>query len=485
MHPSTTNAERGVFEYMNGTSGWGIHLDMAISGYGVMIGGTANYIHLNSPVKSGNIDAGNSTITAKTFSGNASTASAVSTSAENSSTASRYILFANNASGNQALKTDSGLKYVPSTNTITATLAGNATSATSATSANRLHRLGDNRHSFNPSQVTGGSLITTFSTQGALANQVNDSDYSDVIAINSYSDSSAGRVNALSFDKSSYRINHFMGTYGASTWSGFKTLAYLTDNVASATKLQTARTIWGQSFNGEGNVTGNISSTGNITPLATAAHNIGTSSLMYEKAYIRRIDTQSGYNLRFNVAGSEYMTITTSGNVGIGTTSPAHKLDVSGDVRASGTFRGSLTGNASSASAVSTSAENSSTASRYILFANNASGNQALKTDSGLKYVPSTNTISATFSGNLTGNVTGNSDTATDLKNIITSFTGEYPLTVNVNGTIYSHTGMTYKGSTGELKANKFVGALAGNATSSTTATTASKLTINSSASAN
>lgn len=30
------------------------------------------------------------------------------------------------------------------------------------------------------------------------------------------------------------------------------------DNVASATKLQTARTIWGQSFDGTGNVNGTI-----------------------------------------------------------------------------------------------------------------------------------------------------------------------------------------------------------------------------------
>lgn len=37
-----------------------------------------------------------------------------------------------------------------------------------------------------------------------------------------------------------------------------RTNALITDNVASATKLQTARTIWGQSFDGTGNVSGDI-----------------------------------------------------------------------------------------------------------------------------------------------------------------------------------------------------------------------------------
>ena len=41
-------------------------------------------------------------------------------------------------------------------------------------------------------------------------------------------------------------------------WGSWKQLAYLTDNVASATKLATARTIWGQSFDGTGNVDGNM-----------------------------------------------------------------------------------------------------------------------------------------------------------------------------------------------------------------------------------
>lgn len=73
------------------------------------------------------------------------------------------------------------------------------------------------------------------------------------------------------------------------------------------------------------------------------------------------------------------------------------------------TFNGALTGNSSSASAVSTSAENTGTTPRYILFADAVSGNQALKTDTGLTYHPTNNALTATtFIGNLTGNVTGN-----------------------------------------------------------------------------
>lgn len=43
------------------------------------------------------------------------------------------------------------------------------------------------------------------------------------------------------------------------------TLALLSSNVASATKLQTSRTIWGQSFNGTANVSGSITGVDNIT----------------------------------------------------------------------------------------------------------------------------------------------------------------------------------------------------------------------------
>ena len=46
-------------------------------------------------------------------------------------------------------------------------------------------------------------------------------------------------------------------------------IAFITSNVASATKLQTARTIWGQSFDGTANVTGSLTSVIDITGTGT------------------------------------------------------------------------------------------------------------------------------------------------------------------------------------------------------------------------
>lgn len=76
--------------------------------------------------------------------------------------------------------------------------------------------------------------------------------YGDIINIQGYSTwrtrfdiGTSGRI----------RIMHGINTTTA-TQVGY--LAYLHDNVASATKLATARTIWGQSFDGTGNVNGTI-----------------------------------------------------------------------------------------------------------------------------------------------------------------------------------------------------------------------------------
>lgn len=56
----------------------------------------------------------------------------------------------------------------------------------------------------------------------------------------------------------------FIRSHENSSFGTWKEFAYLTSNVASATKLHTPRTIWGQSFDGTGNVSGDITDAGNI-----------------------------------------------------------------------------------------------------------------------------------------------------------------------------------------------------------------------------
>ena len=56
--------------------------------------------------------------------------------------------------------------------------------------------------------------------------------------------------------------------------------------VNKANELATARTLWGQSFNGSANVSGTISSTGNITPSANATSTLGSASLKYKEVHV-------------------------------------------------------------------------------------------------------------------------------------------------------------------------------------------------------
>ena len=84
-----------------------------------------------------------------------------------------------------------------------------------------------------------------------------------------------GRL-VLYSSSSGYGIFVMTTTTGAYTFTfpaATGTVALTSSNVASATKLQTARTLWGQNFNGTANVSGNLIGVGNI--ISTGDTNIG------------------------------------------------------------------------------------------------------------------------------------------------------------------------------------------------------------------
>lgn len=121
--------------------------------------------------------------------------------------------------------------------------------------------------------------------------------------------------------------------------TGVETLtnAYISSNVASSTKLQTPRSIWGQSFDGTRDVNGSLSNTGTITASAAATYNIGSNTLDYKYGYFQWIGAKSNTNLRLAANNSDnQIVLHTNSNVGIGTTSPTQKLDVAGNIRATG-----------------------------------------------------------------------------------------------------------------------------------------------------
>lgn len=125
------------------------------------------------------------------------------------------------------------------------------------------------------------------------------------------------------------RIMHGINTTTA-TQVGY--LAYLHDNVASATKLRTPRTIWGQSFDGTGNVDGTltITNSGSDNP-----HIISTVSKWFHIVSKYKLVLYAG---EYNSSQKDAINILSNHNVGIGV-DPSYKLHVKGDIYSSATIR--------------------------------------------------------------------------------------------------------------------------------------------------
>lgn len=137
---------------------------------------------------------------------------------------------------------------------------------------------------------------------------------------------------------------YIRGVYNTSSGnsvSDWHELAFIDSNVASATKLATPRTIWGQSFDGTGNVDGQL----DINGLGTLHRDDSALWLNYGGANNNQSLRVCGYDIAFYYGiGSNLtraITITNGGDVTIGGSTADAKLHIHGtyavsDVNASG-----------------------------------------------------------------------------------------------------------------------------------------------------
>lgn len=189
--------------------------------------------------------------------------------------------------------------------------------------------------------VTGGTGAVTDANAATITlskkNPVNGSASTDTVVINKATTTTAGVMSAADKTKLDAALT-------------------ASDNIATATKLATARTIWGQAFDGSANVSGNMTGVGNIamsgvlnldnnrgvTVKDTEGEGLGvlnfnaTNDLHFgyytaNKGYNTYI---AGNNVIVRTVGlSERVRITTDGKVGIGTSAPERILDVAGGVQ--------------------------------------------------------------------------------------------------------------------------------------------------------
>ena len=182
--------------------------------------------------------------------------------------------------------------------------------------------------------VTGGTGAVTDANAATITlskkNPVNGSASTDTVVINKATTTTAGVMSAADKTKLDAALT-------------------ASDNIATATKLATARTIWGQAFDGSANVRGNISDVDDVYMnnnrslyiKDTNGKNLSTLSISDQNGFYLGFGAGSngyfscldGNIILFRTATShtERMRITSDGKVGIGTIAPDANLHVSGN----------------------------------------------------------------------------------------------------------------------------------------------------------
>lgn len=187
-----------------------------------------------------------------------------------------------NGSGNVNLK-------LPAT--IKASLTGNADTATTIKAI-------DNRI-IKPHNTSKGYISAYFATINGLTGDSAGGNYVDLLVLNNYKDYTGGKANALVFDKNMKRILHYQADPSATNWGAPDTIAYTSSNVASATKLQTARTIkinnTAKTFDGSSNLTWTLQ---DITGLVQTNFGVQLSNTTTDSGWSMINGTYNGFLLK-------------------------------------------------------------------------------------------------------------------------------------------------------------------------------------------
>ena len=162
--------------------------------------------------------------------------------------------------------------------------------------------------------IIASADIDTYTTRRSGSYGVNYTEYYGALFV--LGNANNGSTSALEIFAPSYQITispKIRYSVDNDRYTAWRILAFEDSNVASATKLQTARTIWGQSFDGTGNVSGDF-----------VAH--------YVKIYDGNvIEATSNKKLHLNYYATSDMSLCYGGGkVGIGTTNPSYTLHVHG-----------------------------------------------------------------------------------------------------------------------------------------------------------
>ena len=164
-------------------------------------------------------------------------------------------------------------------------------------------------------------------TQRALDNKVDKIDGKQ-LSTNDYTTAEKNKV-AESINKSAANtlINMAIGklTKASVGLDNVDNTADVNKEVLSATKLKTARTLWGQLFDGTTNVSGNITGIGSG---AAARMNIEAVSTSVDYIHMYLTETHSPLVLQNGY-----------GNVGIGVEAPTEKLEVGGNIKVIGSVK--------------------------------------------------------------------------------------------------------------------------------------------------